>query len=121
MINHQKIKKIIQKISEKIQREYQPEKIILFGSYAWGKPDMHSDIDIFIIKKTKARHIDRSIEIRRILEEENGIFPMEILVYTPKEVSHRVKLGDPFIKEVITRGKVLQGKDIQECLAKGRK
>ena len=109
MINHQKIKKIIQKISEKIQREYQPEKIILFGSYAWGKPDMHSDIDIFIIKKTKARHIDRSIEIRRILSEENGMVALDPIVYTPGEAKNRVKLGDDFIKKIMTEGVVLYG------------
>jgi len=49
MIKPKKIKVIIKRISEKIQREYRPQKIILFGSYAWGKPGRYSDIDLFII------------------------------------------------------------------------
>ncbi|MBI5286518.1 MAG: nucleotidyltransferase domain-containing protein [Deltaproteobacteria bacterium] len=86
-------------MAEKIKREYKPEKIILFGSFAWGKPDRHSDIDLFIIKKTKERHIDRSVKIREILDEENGMFALDTIVYTPEEVKQRIKIGDPFIKK----------------------
>lgn len=102
-------KDIIKKISGKIQREYHPEKIILFGSHAWGKPRKHSDIDLFIIKKTKARHIDRSVEIRKILDEENRIVALDPIVYTPGETRERLKIGDDFIKKIMTRGRVLYG------------
>lgn len=102
-------KGIIKKISGKIQREYHPEKIILFGSYAWGKPRKHSDIDLFIIKKTKARHIDRSVEIRKILDEENRIVALDPIVYTPGETKERLKIGDDFIKKIMTKGTVLYG------------
>jgi predicted nucleotidyltransferase len=94
-------------MAEKIQRQYRPDKIILFGSYAWGKPDKHSDIDLFIIKKTKERHIDRSVQIRKILEEENGIFALDPLVYTPDETRQRIKIGDDFIRKIMTKGVVL--------------
>lgn len=107
MRNRKKIRRIIKKISEKIQREYHPEKIILFGSYAWGEPNRHSDIDLFIIKNTKARHIDRSVTIRRILEEENGMVALDPIVYTPDETKRRIKLGDDFIKKIMTEGVVL--------------
>ena len=109
MKNHKKMKKIIQRISEKIEKEYQPEKIILFGSYAWGKPNRHSDLDFFIIKKTKARHIDRSVRVRRIVREENAVVPMDPIVYTPEETKHRIKLGDDFIKKIMKEGVVLYG------------
>jgi predicted nucleotidyltransferase len=109
MRNHKKIKKIIQRISEKIEKEYQPEKIILFGSYAWGRPNRHSDIDFFIIKKTKERHIDRSVRVRRILREENAVVPMDPIVYTPAETKRRIRLGDDFIAKIITQGVVLYG------------
>lgn len=104
-----KIKAIIKKISKKIEREYHPEKIILFGSYAWGKPGRYSDIDLFIIKKTKARHLDRSVEIRKILDEENGKVALDPIVYTPDEAKNRIKLGDDFIKKIFTKGIVLYG------------
>jgi predicted nucleotidyltransferase len=104
-----KIKAIIKKISKKIEKEYHPEKIILFGSYAWGKPGKYSDIDLFIIKKTKARHLDRSVEIRKILNEENGMLALDPIVYTPDETKYRIKLGDDFIKKILTKGMVLYG------------
>lgn len=103
------VKKVIKTISSKIQEQYRPKKIILFGSYAWGKPNRHSDIDLFIIKETKARHIDRSVEIRRILDEENGMFALDPIVYTPKETRRRLRMGDPFIKKIMTKGEVLYG------------
>lgn len=107
MKNSQFPRQIIKKIAEKIIREYQPEKIILFGSYVWGKPDKHSDIDLFIIKKTKDRHIDRSVTVREILEQENGKIALNPIIYTPKETEHRIKLGDDFIKKIITKGIIL--------------
>jgi len=96
-------------MSEKIKKEYKPEKIILFGSFAWGKPTRHSDIDLFIIKRTNQRHIDRSVEVAKILNEENKIFAIEPLVYTPQEVAYRLKIGDPFIKKIINKGESLYG------------
>lgn len=94
---------------EKIKRQYKPEKIILFGSYAWGKPTRESDIDLFIIKDTNARGIDRSVEIRTILDEENAIFPLDVLVYTPNEMKRRLEIEDDFVKEILEKGKILYG------------
>lgn len=109
MVKNKNLKELFDNLTDKIKREYKPEKIILFGSFAWGKPDRHSDIDLFIIKRTDKRHIDRSVEVAKILDEENEKFALEILVYTPKEVSYRLKLGDPFIKKIINKGDVLYG------------
>ncbi|HHT9126919.1 MAG TPA: nucleotidyltransferase domain-containing protein [Candidatus Brocadiia bacterium] len=107
MKNNRKIKNVIQEIAEKIKREYKPERVILFGSYAWGKPDKDSDIDLFIIKKTKERHVDRSVRVREILDEENGMFALDPIVYTPAETKERIKMGDDFIKKIITKGVAL--------------
>jgi predicted nucleotidyltransferase len=46
-------RKVIDVLAERIQSRYRPEKIILFGSYAWGKPNKDSDIDLLIIKKSR--------------------------------------------------------------------
>jgi len=104
-----KSKEIINRIVEKIKREYQPDKIILFGSFAWGRPTKHSDIDLFIIKETRERHIDRSVRVAKILDEESWIFAIEPWVYTPGEVSQRLKIGDPFVKKILKKGKILYG------------
>lgn len=94
-------------MAEKIKNEYQPEKVILFGSYAWGEPTRDSDVDLLIIKKTKERHIDRAIKVREIVDKENREVPLEVLVYTPKELKQRLKARDGFIKTILSKGEVV--------------
>jgi uncharacterized protein len=53
-------KEEIHKVVDKIVSEFDPEKVILFGSYAWGRPTEESDFDLFILKKTSERRIDRA-------------------------------------------------------------
>ena len=103
-------KNIFEKLKEVanfIARKHKPEKIILFGSWAWGKSGPDSDVDLFIIKETKntrklAREIDGSIFPRP--------FPLDILVYTLEQVEKRKKMRDFFIKEILEKGKVLYEK-----------
>ena len=100
---------IIRRITKKIANKYKPEKIILFGSYAYGKPRKDSDIDLLIIKKTKARHIERAVKVREIIKDENRFFAIEPLVYTPKEIKKRLYMEDDFIKNILEKGVVLHG------------
>lgn len=102
-------KELIERITEKIKEQYKPEKIILFGSLAWGKPSKDSDIDLFIVKRTKLKIRQRAIKVRKILREENVLTAIDILVYTPEEISERLKLGDSFISKILRKGKVLYG------------
>jgi predicted nucleotidyltransferase len=90
---------------QKIVSELKPEKVILFGSYAYGMPNPHSDVDLLVIMKTRASLKDRSWAVSRLLIPRP--FPVDILVKTPKEVSEALASGDFFIKEILTRGKVL--------------
>ncbi len=92
---------------EKIKNEYQPEKIILFGSYSWGKPTRDSDVDLLIIKNTNERHIDRAVRVREIVDKENRVIPLDIVVYTPRELKQRLKASNSFIKTILTKGEVL--------------
>jgi len=96
----------LDKVVKLIVKRFKPEKIILFGSYAWGKPNQDSDIDLFIVKETKntremAMEIDGSIRPRP--------FPIDLIVYRPKNVEKRIKMGDFFIKDIISKGKILYG------------
>ncbi len=109
MVNDEKVKKLLSKIVEKIKKEYKPERIILFGSYAWGNPTKDSDIDLFIIKKTANSPMERWIAVRNIVYKENLLIPFEPLVYTPEEVEKRLALGDSFIKTILKKGKNLYG------------
>ena len=88
----------------KIKTNYQPEKIILFGSAAAGELKEGSDIDLFILKETSKRKLDRIDEVLEFLAPE---IPIELHIYTPTEVAERVRLGDFFVKEILAKGKVL--------------
>ena len=102
-------KRIIQAIVEKITREYQPKKVILFGSYAYGEPAEDSDVDILIIKDTDKKPIDRWIEVKRILRDVSKNTPVSPFVYTEKEIAARRTIKDFFIEEIFEKGKVLYG------------
>ena len=90
---------------QKIVQELKPEKIVLFGSYAYGTPNPHSDVDLLVVMKTNASLKDRSWAVSRLLLPRP--FPVDILVKTPKEVEKALETGDFFLKEILTRGKVL--------------
>lgn len=99
------IQEKLQEITQKIVKEFQPEKIILFGSLVWGKPNEWSDLDLFIVKDMPQRRIDREREVRKIIWG-SGL-PVDILVYTPEEVKRRLALEDFFIEDIVKKGKVL--------------
>lgn len=90
---------------QKVVNELNPEKIILFGSYAYGTPNQHSDVDLLVIMKTRASLKDRSWAVSRLLIPRP--FPVDILVKTPREMEKALKSGDFFLKEILSRGKVL--------------
>lgn len=102
------IKKVFQeeirKITYQVIKNYKPQKIILVGSAARGKPSRDSDIDMLIIKKTSGSKFDR---IRKVLLLVDYNLPFEPLVYTPQEIEERKKLGDSFILEALNQGKIL--------------
>jgi predicted nucleotidyltransferase len=94
---------------QKIVDELKPEKIILFGSYAYGKPTPHSDVDLLVVLKTNLTLKERSWKVSRLLLPRP--FPVDILVKTPKEIEKALKSGDFFMQEIFTRGKVLYERD----------
>jgi len=100
-----KYQKEIKKIVKRIAGKYKPEKIILFGSFAYGKPGKNSDADLFIIKKTKKPRTKRHFEVDKLLMDRS--IPLDILVYTPEEVKRRLFLEDFFIRNIIRQGKPL--------------
>jgi len=72
MVGDAKIKEKILKMLEKITNEYQPKKIILFGSYAYGEPTEDSDIDILIVTQRRL-NLDETYKIRRELLKDFSI------------------------------------------------
>lgn len=102
-----RMRAVIQEIVRRLVAGYAPEKIILFGSYAYGKPDADSDIDLLVIKATRERFFERLDSVRRVAAGTHPHIPFEPIVLTPKEVEQRLKAGDQFVGEILERGEVL--------------
>ncbi len=96
----QKIKQMVDRL-----KPYDPDKVILFGSYAWGRPNASSDVDLFIIKETDKNLFDRMREVGRLLYPQP--LPVDALVYTPEQVKRRLEMGDMFVERIMRDGKVL--------------
>jgi predicted nucleotidyltransferase len=95
----------IRALAQRIVDRFQPEKIILFGSYAYSHPKPESDVDLLVIMETSLRSRQQRLEISRALSPRP--FPLDIVVRAPQEVAQRLALGDAFLSEIISRGKVL--------------
>lgn len=86
-------------------KAYQPEKIILFGSYAYGKPNRDSDVDIAIIKSTSDSFHERQKKVRLLMRTTT---PVDVFVFTPEEFEKAAK-NNLLVKEIATMGKVIYG------------
>ena len=92
-------------VVKKIATEFQPEKIILFGSYAYGRPTADSDVDLLVIMETTLRPRQQRLRISRALSPHP--FPMDIVVKTPEHLSERLTLGDQFLHQIMEHGRVM--------------
>lgn len=90
---------------KRIAETLHPEKIILFGSYAYGNPTPDSDVDLLVVMQTNASSRDRSWAVSRLMIPRP--FAVDILVRTPREITSALKNGDFFIREITERGKTL--------------
>ena len=94
----------INKIVEQICTQFNPNKIVLFGSHAYGIPDNNSDVDMLVIMD----YIGSSRkQAASILQEIDYKIPIDLLVRSNDQISERIKGGDFFIKEIIEKGKIL--------------
>lgn len=98
-------RELLRAIAKRIVDNVHPEKIILFGSYAYGEPTLDSDIDLLVIMKSDKRPIERADEVSDLFPRR--YFGLDVLARTPKEIRERLRLGDDFIRQITTEGKVL--------------
>src|SRR5262245_37982069 len=99
------VSKTLPQAIKRIVAELKPEKIILFGSYAYGNPTPDSDVDLLVILDTKESYKERYLSVARLLRPR--LFPVDIIVKTPKEIEKALKSNSFFTKEIYTRGIVL--------------
>ncbi|MBI4652732.1 nucleotidyltransferase domain-containing protein [Candidatus Kuenenbacteria bacterium] len=105
----EKHKQEIEKIVNQIKIAYKPEKIILFGSFAFGQPKENSDIDLVVIKKTEKKFGARLFEVAKMIKSKLGT---DVLVYTPKEWEKGLKSQYYFFTEIKNKGKLLYEKSV---------
>jgi len=96
---------LLREIVSKIAEHFHPDKVILFGSRAWGEPTKESDLDILVVMDIDGSPIRKAAEISRIARPR--FLPIYIIVRTSDEIERRIKIGDPFIRRIIDKGKVL--------------
>jgi predicted nucleotidyltransferase len=94
----------IQAVADRIVREYDPDRIILFGSYAYGLASPSSDVDILVVMSFEGGNFRQSMDI---LNRVDPPFATDILARKPDDTQRRYELGDPLIREALDRGKVL--------------
>jgi predicted nucleotidyltransferase len=105
--NSHEVQTVIHGIVEKLVAEYAPQRVILFGSHAYGEPRSDSDIDLLIIKDTSERFLDRWVTVRRILSDPHRRVALETFVLTPQELSKRLAIRDHFILDILEKGTIL--------------
>ena len=96
---------LLSQMVQKIVHTFQPEKVILFGSHAWGTPRQDSDVDLLVVMESDLRPARRSAEVS--LKSRPRGLAVDFLVKTPAEVDRRLKIGDPFLRRVLEQGRVL--------------
>ena len=82
----------ITRLSRRIAEHFAPERIILFGSHAYGKPHADSDLDVLVVMP-KSRRLGRRASLKIRVD-----FPVDILVRDPAFVAERLCEGDTFLE-----------------------
>src|SRR5262245_23739524 len=95
--------RVIRQFARDVAARFQPDKIILFGSHAYGTPHADSDVDILVIMPARNQR-DQAHKIHWAVQPP---FPLDILVRTPKELTWRLEEGDSFLREITSHGKLL--------------
>jgi predicted nucleotidyltransferase len=99
--------RVIRRYAQRVAERFQPEKIILFGSYAYGSPHADSDVDLLVIMPAR-NELDQSFKIRCEVPTQ---FPMDLIVLKPRNVQWRLEEGESFLTEIMSKGKILYEKN----------
>lgn len=94
----------IRGVARRIGEEFSPQRVILFGSYAYGKPTPDSDVDLLVISSFKGNWMEKAVQIQLQIRPP---FPVDLLVRTPEKIRERLEMGDGFMREILTKGKIL--------------
>jgi len=107
---------VIRKYARQVAEQFKPDKIILFGSHAYGTPNEDSDVDILVVMPAR-NQIDQACRIDDAIDPP---FPLDLIVRTPEKLAQRLAMGDTFLREILAKGKVLHEEDNGRMGQKGR-
>jgi len=94
----------IDDVVRQIVERFRPRRIILFGSYAYGEPHPGSDVDMLVVMDVPGKEAEQAVRICQAIDYHFGL---DLIVRSPQTLAQRLALGDPFLQEVVSRGKVL--------------
>ena len=106
----------IRRYARQVAERFDPDQIILFGSHAYGTLNADSDVDLLVVMPTR-NPLDQAFKIRLAI---SAPFPLDLLVRTPETLKWRLEAGDCFLREIVSRGKVLSEKAGGRVGAKSR-
>lgn len=90
--------------------QFHPEQVILFGSYAYGQPDEHSDVDLLVVKEIHGSALKEKLRIRKAwnsLHAHRGYLSIHVLVESPETHIHRLSHAAGFYDNINVRGLAL--------------
>jgi predicted nucleotidyltransferase len=101
------VQRFLDEAAQRLADQPDVETVILYGSHAWGSPDEDSDVDLLIVAHTDEEGTERWLRFRNLLAGDRQRVPFDVLVLTPDELDERREIGDPFIEEILDRGRRL--------------
>ena len=101
--------RVIHALVDHIVKNFSPEEIVLFGSYAYGKPTPWSDIDLLVVMETPKGELETALEIVDSLPP--TLFSLDILARDRQTIEQRNLMGDSFMREIISKGKILYARN----------
>lgn len=95
---------VLERIVERLKREYRADRVILYGSVARGDATEHSDIDLLVVAPTTEQFYLRMASALGVVRDLSRGLPLSPIVLTPEEFEKHLKSGNPFVEEIIREG-----------------
>ncbi len=100
----------VEALAQRIVEAFDPEKIILFGSHAYGTAKEYSDVDLLVIMAFEGTGFDKSLEILDCVDPR---FAIDLIVRRAEDTERRYREFDPLIRDALDQGRILYERDRQ--------
>ena len=99
------IQEVLDEVKRRIVTKFRPKRIILFGSYAGGRPGPDSDLDLLIVMDVEGSTRKKANEIDMLLADRS--IPMDFIVLTPEQYERQRNIAGSIVRHVEREGKVI--------------